>query len=194
MEQLLLNDYKLFYLINNLFTNNVFDFIMPLIRNKYFWVPFYVFLFSFFIINCKNQSLVIISFLLITVIIADQMSSHILKPWVERLRPCNDPDIQDSVRLLVNCKGSFSFPSSHATNHFAIAFYLITLLGRKFKPMIPVLILWAFTIGYAQIYVGLHYPLDIIAGACLGILIGVIIGRLPKKYFDVCPSKSNQSS
>ncbi|MBT5990208.1 MAG: phosphatase PAP2 family protein, partial [Bacteroidetes bacterium] len=75
----------------------------------------------------------------------------------------------------------FSFPSSHATNHFAVAVYLTTLFYSKWKWILPLSILWAFSISYSQIYVGVHYPVDVVTGALLGTSIGLGVGIVPRK-------------
>src|SRR5690606_32660371 len=110
--------------------------------------------------------------LLMTFGIADYTSSSILKPTFERLRPCNDPSIHSEVNTLIACGSGFSLPSSHATNHFAIAFFLITVFYCKWKPIAPLAFLWAATVSFAQVYSGVHYPADILLGAILGTCIG----------------------
>ena len=104
---------------------------------------------------------------------------------VERLRPCNDLDLAGQIRVLVDCGSGFSFVSSHATNHFAISFLLISLYYRQWKWIFPLCFLWAFVVSYAQVYVGVHYPFDILGGAALGILIGLLVGWLEKTLYPV---------
>ena len=187
LEWLLNLDYQLFTLINSQWSNSVLDFICPLLRNKYTWLPFYVFLFSFFIINFKRKGWLIIVFMIVTVACSDQISSHVLKPAIKRIRPCNQEILAGNVRMLVNCSNSYSFPSSHASNHFAAALFLITLFAGKRKWFISILVLWAFAISYSQVYVGLHFPIDIFAGAILGSIIGWAGGNFFLKYMDQLP-------
>ena len=112
---------------------------------------------------------------------SDYMSSEIVKKTVERIRPCNDVDFKNFVRLLVPCGSGFSFTSSHATNHFCLAtlfsFFLNPLVLTKKRKIFLIVIcfFWAFLIGFAQVYVGVHYPTDIVAGAGLGILIAYVL-------------------
>mgnify|MGYP000123794765 FL=1 len=182
MSESLLNwDLQSFVIINSHLTSTFLDFLCPLLRNKYFWAPLYAFLFSFLIINYKGKGLLMILFLVLVVVLADQLSSELIKPHVRRLRPCNDPFVKEYVRLLVGCGGGFSFPSSHATNHFAVAVYLTTLFYTKWKWILPLSILWAFSISYSQIYVGVHYPVDVVTGALLGTSIGLGVGIVPRK-------------
>ena len=91
------------------------------------------------------------------------------------MRPCNDIIFQDTVELRVDCGGGYSFTSSHATNHFALAMFIIFTLGKKNRWIRWGLILWAGSIAYAQVYVGVHYPLDVFIGSLLGILIGTFV-------------------
>ena len=115
-----------------------------------------------------------IAFAVAAVGTADFTSSKIVKPLVERVRPCNDTNLPFGVRELVKCGGGYSFTSSHATNHFAIATFLSLILGFLRKKWITwTLLAWAASIAYGQVYVGVHYPLDVIAGAALGSLIGL---------------------
>jgi len=106
---------------------------------------------------------------MITAGVADFTSSKIVKPLIERVRPCNDTTLPFEVRELVKCGGGYSFTSSHATNHF-----VSLVLGFLRKKWITwALLTWAASIAYGQVYVGVHYPLDVITGAVLGSLIGL---------------------
>lgn len=187
LEWLLYLDYRLFTLINSNWSNTFFDFICPLLRNKYIWLPFYVFLFSFFIINFKRKGWLIIVFMIVSVTCSDQICSHVLKPAVKRIRPCNQEILAGHVRMLVNCSNSYSFPSSHASNHFAAALFLIALFSKRRIWLIVVLVLWASVISYSQVYVGLHFPLDILAGAIIGSIIGWAGGSFFLKYSEQTP-------
>jgi len=86
-----------------------------------------------------------------------------------------------NIRQLIDCGGGFSFPSSHATNHFAVGVYLINIFIKKFRWYMPFFILWAGIISYSQIYVGVHFPIDVIAGGLLGSAIGWTMATIMKK-------------
>ncbi|MEJ7684921.1 MAG: phosphatase PAP2 family protein [Segetibacter sp.] len=126
----------------------------------------------FFYANCRKFLFPIIALSLVTFAFTDFTSASILKPLIGRLRPCHDPALQFSINNIAGCGGVFSMPSSHASNHFGLAafwFYVIKeTLNRKWYWLWA----WAFIIGYSQIYVGVHYPGDIISGALLGVLTG----------------------
>ena len=119
-----------------------------------------------------------ILFLGLTFGCTDFISSSLIKPTVQRLRPCNDPEIKSDVKNLVDCGSGYSFPSSHASNHFGLAVFLIVLFFSKWKLILPIGLLWAASISFAQVYVGVHYPIDILAGAMLGGMIGFIMGKI----------------
>ncbi|MEO6166709.1 MAG: phosphatase PAP2 family protein [Chitinophagales bacterium] len=184
MESLLHLDQQFFFFINRQMQNPFFDFMMPYVREKNFWIPLYVLLVIYFVWRFKKLSWVTIAIALLTVVITDQVSSSMIKPLVHRLRPCNDDLISAQVHLLVSCGSGFSFVSSHAANHFGIACFVIVLLQNKFKWIMPVGLLWAALVSFAQIYVGVHYPVDTVCGALLGITIGTFTGRICKNILE----------
>lgn len=181
LEIIIHYDRALFYILNTEWTTPFLDYLMPFIRNKLFWMPLYVFILSFLVINFKKQGFFLFLFMLLVVLVCDQTSSAVLKPLFNRLRPCDDPSFQEFVRLLMPDCGGRSFPSSHATNHFGIAAFFSLIFYKEFKWVGPVLFGWALLVGYAQIYVGLHYPLDIAAGAVAGFVLGLFIAVICKR-------------
>ena len=180
MDALLQLDLQLFYLINSDWTTPFLDAVLTIWRNKYFWTPLYLFIASFLVINFKWKGALVIVFALLTITVSDLTSSKAIKKTVKRYRPCKDPAVKDTVRLLVKCGGKYSFTSSHATNHFAQALFLIGIFTSLFKWVRIPLLMWAATISYAQVYVGVHYPLDVICGGIVGALIGWVIYLLYK--------------
>ena len=173
MQQLIHLDKELFKLINGQWTNPFFDWIMPWLRNSTVWIPFYLFMLLLIAINFKKQAFWIIAFGIITITLTDGISSKIIKPYFDRLRPCNDPDMASMLRFLMHYRpGNCSFTSSHAANHFGLAMFLFTALKKYFGSWLLLLFVWAFFISYAQVYVGVHYPGDIVGGGILGCLLG----------------------
>lgn len=172
MNGILQYDIKLFSKINGQWHNNFLDWLLPLLRNQYTWAPLYLFIVVFMLINFKWTGLKWIIFLLVTFAITDMVSAAVIKPWVGRLRPCADPLLSDSVRTLVGCGGKFSFPSSHASNHFGLSMFTFQTLLFIPAAWRWLLLLWAFSISYAQIYVGVHFPVDTLCGALLGCIVG----------------------
>lgn len=180
MDSLLQLDQRAFSFINNQLQNPLFNAVMPYLRDKNFWIPLYVLLLVYFVLRFRKLAWIPILFAVLTVVVTDQLSSSVIKPWVHRLRPCNDPSFSDQVHLLVSCGGGFSFVSSHAANHFGFACFLIVLLQQRFRWMLPVALAWAAIVSFAQIYVGLHYPADVLCGAALGTAVGILTGNICK--------------
>ncbi len=100
---------------------------------------------------------------------------------MQRPRPCQNEALKEEVRLLVPCGSGYSFTSNHATNHFALAVFFAGTLGVFFKRWRWLLFLWAALVAYAQVYVGVHYPLDVAAGALLGMTIGSLVVLIWKR-------------
>ncbi len=185
MIQTLLDwDTRLFELINGSWHHPWLDWIFPWWREKLTWVPLYVLLAGFSAFKFRVKALWFIMALVLAVGLADTVSSKLLKPAVHRLRPCNTPELKEEVRLLSGCGKAYSFTSSHAANHFAIASFLSLTLGLLYPWSRVWWYLWAGTIAYGQVYVGVHYPGDVIAGAIIGLIIGNVVAkaylRLPK--------------
>lgn len=183
LEKLRQWDEWLFIQINNNHGNAFFDAIMPFIRNAYFWAPFYLFLLVFVPINFKRGLWWCLLFLC-TVSLCDMTSTNLFKEVFQRLRPCADPDFLQNVRLVVDrCGGQYSFTSNHAANHFGMATFIFFTLHSYFKKWVWLAYLWAVLIGYSQIYVGVHYPFDILGGAMLGFVFGGLLGTFFNKRF-----------
>lgn len=168
-------DTALFLKINSDWTNPFLDNVFPWWRDLTTWIPLYLFLLVFIFMNFGWKAWTWILFAALTLTITDQISSGILKDWINRPRPCGDEALMAHVRLLLNrCPTSGSFTSSHATNHFGAAFFFWFTLKPWIKKWGYLFFVWAATISYGQVYVGVHYPMDVICGALLGCLIGYI--------------------
>lgn len=184
MEWLIDLDKTLFYHINNDWSNSVLDAILIPIRNPFVWAPLYVFIIGFVIFNFKRRAYWFLLFALLNMGTSDIVSSRIIKPSIERLRPCHPASGVDAV-VRVRCGSAYSFTSSHATNHFALATFLALTLGFVMGKFKIILFIWAFLISLAQVYVGVHYPVDIIVGSLIGTTIGLIYGTLFLKYYGL---------
>lgn len=176
IDQLVTWDQEAFLAINQGLSNVFFDWLMPVLRNPYTWAPLYLFIIVFCVRNYRNKGILIVLFILITFGIADALSSSVIKKSVKRIRPCNDIEFKEEVAVRVRCGSGYSFTSSHATNHFAISMVLIMIFYRRWKSILWLALLWATLVSIAQVYVGVHYPLDIIGGALLGSAIGYLTG------------------
>ncbi len=175
-------DNVVFHFFNSTLHSSTLNKVMPYYRSMYLWIPAYTFLIVYLITNFGKKGLVFILCAVLTIGLSDTISSKVIKPAVQRLRPCQDDNIKTEVKLLVPCGSGYSFPSSHAVNHFALIAFLISAARIKNHFTVVLLILWALSIGIAQIYVGLHYPSDVIAGSLLGIAVGNILGWLTAKF------------
>ena len=183
MDNSLINfDQNLFYKINTVWTNSFLDHNYPWWRDDTMSYPVYLFLLLFILMNFGWRGWTWIVFIAINTTITDQLSSHIIKLWVTRLRPCQDPAMLGHIRMLLNhCSGGFSFPSSHATNHFGAAFFIHCTLKDYLGKWSYIFFFWAATISYGQIYVGVHYPLDVLGGAIIGSIVGYSVALLYNK-------------
>ena len=181
MEQILEWDYQIFDLINNKFQNGFLDLVLPLWRSKYIWFPLYVFLVFFLADIFKKKIWYVLIGVAVLVTVSDTMSSQIIKKSIKRSRPCRTEIIKEQVHLLVPCSTGYSFTSSHATNHFALAMFLFVLLSPTYRALRRGMLFWAASISFGQVYVGVHFPIDVTVGAALGSLIGWLIGHIIKK-------------
>ena len=177
-------DQWLFIQVNSNLINPFFDSLMPFMRFPLNWAPLYVFLGAFALLNYKGKGAWWILFFVITVALTDMTGNYVFKHNIERIRPCGDPDFFDQVRLLVNrCSTGRSFVSNHAANHFGIATFFFLTSKFLIKRWACIGFLWAATVAYAQVYVGVHYPLDVIGGALLGLLFGTLTGTIFNKRY-----------
>lgn len=185
LEELLKIDQQLFHAINTGLSNTFFDWLMPILRDRYTWIPLYIFIIAFAIKTYKLKGLYLVLFLGAAVGLADFGSATILKPAFNRIRPCNDVEIQQTMVIRVPCGSGKSFPSTHASDHFAIAIFMLVIFYKKWKPIIPIAIIWAAFICFAQVYVGVHYPIDVTVGMLFGSMIGFIVAKLFIKKFPL---------
>lgn len=179
LKALLSLDKRLFYLVNLGTQNPIFDRLMPFVTDfNNWWIPI-VIAWLALIIWGGSRGRTVALLIIFTVALSDQASSHLLKPLIKRIRPCN---ALSNVHLLVNCTQSYSFPSSHAANIFAAA----TLFSNNYRKYTPYFLIFALMIAYSRIYVGVHYPLDVLAGILVGISCAVVVlflGLVAKKIW-----------
>jgi undecaprenyl-diphosphatase len=162
-----------------------FDRIMFAISGRPEWIPLYAIILGFLIWKYRWKTLWILLAIAVLITLSDQLA-NLLKSGIMRPRPCRDPDIGHLVHRVNNyCGGAYGFVSGHAANSFALA-TMISLLFRK-KWVTTGLLIWAALVSYSRIYLGVHYPGDVIFGALLGTLLGVsvfyVLHRL--SYFRV---------
>jgi undecaprenyl-diphosphatase len=162
-------DQQLFLFINSA-NSPLFDQVMNTISGKLIWVPLYVAILVFLGVKYKRKFLVILVFIIIAATLADQ-SSVIVKNIFHRLRPCHETSILAIVHLVNGeCGGIYGFVSSHATNSFDVALLSLSFIKKRWYSIS--IIFWAGIISYSRVYLGVHYPGDVIFGALLGSFIG----------------------
>lgn len=182
MEEIIREDKKVFLFLNNL-GDTPFDQFWIMISGTFVWIPLYIIFCYFLYKNFKLKSLVyILIFVAIGVTVSDQLAG-VFKYGIARLRPCHDPGLQGYMRA-VKCGGQFGFYSAHASNTFFLASYLSFLLKDKLKWFPYVIFVWAVVVSYSRIYLGVHFPVDILVGAFVGLLLGGLFAMLAKKVIN----------
>src|SRR5690554_401058 len=157
-------DEQVFLFLNNLGTP-AWDGFWTFITNKLSWIPLYLIM-AYFIFKQFGFKKLLVTLALVGLMIlfTDQISHYYKDILVQRLRPCQDENILPYMRLVKEyCGGMYGFFSGHATNHFAVAAY-VGLIFRKNRLVLPVLLFWAALIAYSRVYIGVHFPLDILSG------------------------------
>lgn len=181
VSTLLQLDRDLFTFINSTAAVPAFDWFFKMLRFDLTWIPLYAFILFWIFRYHRKYAWAFILFSLVCFAMTDFISASVLKPLFLRLRPCHDPALQSVVRDLVGCGGQYGMPSSHAANHFGLATFWFGSISAMHKRKWWLLWLWAFSVCYAQIYVGKHYPGDILAGAVLGVSVGILLALLYRR-------------
>ena len=146
---------------------------MLFISSKLGWLPLYVMLLYFVIRDYKKKFWLVLLFVALSVLLADQISVHLFKNVFQRLRPCHEEELIGLLHMVKSCGGYYGFVSSHAANSFAVATLIIFLFKQKHRWIWFVMVPYAFLIIYSRVYLGVHYPSDVFVGAILGFLIGL---------------------
>ncbi|TAF63394.1 MAG: phosphatase PAP2 family protein [Cytophagales bacterium] len=182
LDLFLEQDTALFLLLNGLH-HQYLDVLMVYISSTTLWIPLYVALLYGLYKQLNNfKHWAIISLLIIlSVLVADQITSSLMKPYFKRLRPSHTTSLESKIHLVNQYKGGkYGFASSHAANSFAIATFLYLLMGSRIGFG---LFIWAFLVSYSRIYLGVHYPLDILFGSLVGIFSATLLFRfVPNKF------------
>lgn len=185
MEQFFQSDWDLFLFLNNLGTEAL-DPIMLAITNEFTFVPLYTLL--LYLIYRKQGAKPLILVVLVTVLMitfTDQLT-NVVKHYFERPRPCRQPGVMETARFIAERCGPFGFFSGHSSNSMAAAIFGGLILRPYYKKLIYILVVWSIIVGYSRIYVGVHYPTDLLFGFLFGALSGFAFYKLDvflKKQF-----------
>jgi len=179
IDQLLELDRELFLYLNNL-GSETWDDLWLIITNKLTFIPLYALL-LYFIYKKYGLKPLLLMVLVISVMITftDQIT-NVFKDGFMRARPCRADGVSDLARFVAERCGKYGFFSGHSSNSMAAAVFGGLILRPYFKNLIFILLLWSFIVAYSRIYVGVHYPLDIICGMTFGALSGFMFYKLAK--------------
>ncbi len=173
-EQIKILDRQLFLLVNNGLANTSFDILMPQMTKSSFWLVPLLIAGTIYWRRAGRFALVVMTISILLIGLSDLFSVRVLKPLFERFRPCDPRGLVEGGRFLVGNLRSLSFPSSHAFNSAAFAFFYSVILPKRKWYFFTLTLL----IGFTRVYVGVHYPLDVISGWIIGGGFGVVGGIL----------------
>ncbi len=176
LQQLIQWDKSLFLFLNS-HNNEFWDVVMYWTSDALTFLPLYFLFITLIYLKFQRNAILIILFLIVTLSMADLVSVHLFKNVFMRLRPCHSEDIQPFVHIVKDhCGGQYGFVSSHAANFFSVATFLIWSLrpGIYFSGF---LLFWAALIGYSRIYLGVHFPTDVLGGAMVGVAVATGVWR-----------------
>lgn len=178
MNPILELDKSVFIFLNG-FHSPFLDSIMLGITHRLTWIPLYVYIIYLLF---ENKAISPFWISLFTIVFAaglsDFITSGLMKPYFMRLRPCHEPNLMAIIHQVGSCGGKYGFASSHAANTFALSFSFLFLNKNSHLKTSYVLIAWAFIVSYSRIYIGVHYPLDILVGALVGIFSAILFNYL----------------
>ena len=159
------------------------DAVMVFASNRNVWFPAYLGLAIWLIYVFRHRAWFLLPLIFAAVGLADSITSRLFKPYFGRLRPCHDPKLMALLHLPDGCGGQFGFLSSHAANSVALAVFLaFTLPAGRYRALKTSVFLWAILLSYSRLYLGAHFPADVLGGALIGAVLGWGAARLYQRW------------
>jgi undecaprenyl-diphosphatase len=175
LEVLINIDRSLFLELNGLH-DPMLDGLMQLLSHRLTAIPLYLFLVYTLYNRIGTRALWMLTLAILGVVVADALASQVMKPLFMRDRPCHDPELRQFVHIVDGyCGGQYGFVSSHAANSFFLAFFLWPFFNRQVR---VILFVWAAIHSYSRIYLGVHYPADLVGGAMVGGLVALAMNQV----------------